>query len=104
MGLELNIKPEDVEELVKDSIMKAGFGKVVENAITKALSGYNNPIDEAVKGYVAIVARQLLEEKFEFQIREAVTMALTERVTKDFINSVVEAATDKMIKAANDRY
>jgi hypothetical protein len=50
--MEINITPGDVEKMVKDSLVKAGLGKAITEAIQKALTGsYNNPIDEAIKRF-----------------------------------------------------
>lgn len=100
MGLELNIKPEDIERLVKDSIMQAGFGKAVSEAITKACSGYNNPIDEALKRYVGEVAAALVREKYAGDVRAAVARYIETRVTQELIDKMTDEATKKMQRAA----
>lgn len=104
MPLELNISPEDIEALVRDSIMRSGFGKAVNEGVQKALSGYNNPLDEAIKRYVLEVAGTLLREKCGDQVRAALLTAMEKHVTADILDKITEAAIQKMIRAAEDRY
>ncbi len=103
MALEFNISPDDIERLVKDSIMQAGFGRAVTDAIGKALTGYNNPIDEALKRYVGKVAADLIQEKYASEVREAVARHIEARVTKELIDKVTDEAVRKMENAA-ERY
>jgi flagellar biosynthesis/type III secretory pathway protein FliH len=103
MAFELNITAEDIDQIVKDSIMKAGFGKAVEAGITKALSGYDSPIEKQLKSLVSEVARTLIEEKYMASIKLAVAKAVEEKITPDLIDKTVSAAMSKMVDAA-DRY
>lgn len=100
MGLELNIKPEDIERLVNDSIMQAGFGKAVTEAIKKALVGYNNPVDEAIKRYVGQVASDLIREKYAEEVRAAVARHIEAKVTTELIDKMTDEAVSKMERAA----
>lgn len=104
MGFEINLTPEDIDALVKDSIMKAGFGKAVEDAVKKVFTGYDNPIDAQLKKYVAEVAAQMIRERFADQIKAAVAQEIEARVTKDIVDIVVAASVSKMIHAAEERY
>ena len=100
MALELNIKPEDIERLVKDSIMQAGFGKAVSDAVTRAMSGFNNPVDEAIKRYVGQVAADLIREKYAEDVRAAVQRHIEARVTSELIDKMTDEAVQKMQRAA----
>lgn len=103
MALELNIKPEDVEQLVKDSIMKAGFGKAVSDAVTKAISGYNNPVEDAIKRYVGQVADELIREKYSEEVRTAVQLHMEACITAELINKVTGEVVQRMQQAV-ERY
>jgi len=102
--MEINVKPEDIDVFVKDALLKAGIGKMVTEAITKTFSGYNNPIDEQMKQFVAGVAKELIHERFSSQIRTAVAAQIEARVTNEMINNVVDVAVKKMADAAAERY
>ena len=100
MSIELNLDPQDIERLVKDSIMRSGFGKAIEDGIKKALSGYNNPVDDALKKFVGGVAAELIEEHYSATIREAVQATIEEKVTDEMVKNTVDAAVSKMARAA----
>lgn len=104
MALEFNISPEDIERLVKDSIMRSGFGKAVEDGVKKAIGGgYDNPIDKEVKSYVGEVCAQLIREHFAVSIRAAVQAHIEAKVTQELIDTTTRVAVEKMVSAA-DRY
>lgn len=100
MAFELNLTPEDVERLVRQTIMQAGFGQAISEAVKKALTGYNNPVEEGVKRYVAEVVAELLRSAYAEKIRGAVALAIQEKVTDELIDNTVAAATNRMIRAA----
>lgn len=102
--LTLEIKPEDVDQLVKEAVTRSLIGKTVTDAIAKAMGGYNSPIDEAVKKVCATVTAQLLEEKYKQSIHDAITKALADKVTAQFLDTIVGAVIDKMVRAAEGRY
>lgn len=104
MPLEINITAEDIDALVRESIMKSGFGAAVVAGITKAMSGYDNPVDRAIKEYVHEVARELVRDKCATQIKTAIAAHIEAKVTPEILDSIVNAATEKMMRAASDRY
>lgn len=105
MGIEINLSAEDIDSLVRDSIMKAGFGKAIEEGVRRAVApGYDNPIEKATKAYVLEVVGQLLREKFAGQIRETVSAHIEAMVTQEVLNKVTTHAVTKMVDAASDRY
>jgi hypothetical protein len=90
--------------LIKDQLIKAGLGAAITKAIQNALSGYDSPVDKAVKDYVGQVASILITEKFSAQIKDAVAAAIETKFTDVVINEIVGAATERMVRAAHDRY
>ncbi len=104
MALEINITPDDVEQLVKDAILKAGLGKAVQDAITKAFSGYDSPVDKEVKAFVSQIVASVIREKYALVITEAVTRVVQERITVELIEKTTATAMDKIVSAAEGRY
>jgi hypothetical protein len=104
MGIELNITAADAEQLVKDTLLKDGLGRVISDAVSKSLSGYDSPIDRAIKVYVAEVASKLVREKFADQIKDAVIAVIESKVTQEVINDCAAKAVEKMIDAAHKDY
>lgn len=74
--MQIEIKPEDIDNIVKQAILQSAVGKTIEEAIKKALTGYDNPVDKAIKELVGTFARQLIDEKY----RAAVTVLVAEHI------------------------
>jgi hypothetical protein len=105
MGIEINLSADDIDTLVKDSIMKAGFGKAIEEGVKRAMApGYDNPVEKAMKAYVVEVCDSLLRHRFADQIRTVVAAEIEKQVTNEVIEKVTNAAVQKMVSAASDRY
>lgn len=102
--MELTIKPEDIDKLVRETIMKSAFGDTITKAVNAALTGYNSPVDDAVKKLVGAVAADVIREKFSAEIRVLVTAAIEKHVTQSMMESIVSAATERMVRAAKDNY
>lgn len=100
--MHIDIKPEDVDAMVKDSILKSSLGKIIEKAIqdvTKAGS-YNNPIEESLRKYIANLAVVLIEEKYQDSIKAAISNIIEKQVTQDLVDKTVETAMSKIVDAA----
>lgn len=103
MGIEINLTTEDIDQLVKDSIMKAGFGKAIEMGIQRAMApGYDNPIDKSVKAYILVVCDQLLREQFSGTITRVVTAAIEVHVTDAVIKQIAQTVVEKVVRDATD--
>ncbi len=101
MSFQVNLTPEDIDALVKDSILKAGFGNAVTTAVQKALSGYDNPIDKEVKIYVARVAADIIQDKFADQIKQLVATQIEQQVTQELMERVTSETVVKMCNAVD---
>jgi hypothetical protein len=101
--MEIKIEADDVERLVKDSLVKAGLGKTISEAVSKAFSGYDNPVEREIKKYVAEIASTLIRERFTVQIKESVALEVENRVTGELINKTVKEAMKRIERAAEDR-
>lgn len=102
MAIEINMTPEDIERLVKDSIMRSGFGAAIEKALASALSGYNNPVEAQLKAFVGQVAGDLIREHYGEKIKAAVQAYIEKSVTDEIIESTTRAAVEKMVSAARE--
>lgn len=102
--MEITLKPEDVDQLVRDTIVKAGIGKTITEAVHKALTGYNSPVEEQLKAYIGRVARELIEGLYADQIKASVAAEIEKRITKELIDTTVAKAMEKIERAAQDRY
>jgi len=105
MGIEINLTAEDIDTLVKDSIMKAGFGEAITEGVKRAMRpGYDNPIEKATKEYVLQVCGSMLRERYAEQIRAVVAAAIEAQVTEEVVQKITDDAVKKMVNAAENRY
>lgn len=103
--LQINITPEQIDQLVRDKIMEAAIGKNITAVIAKVLgsSSYNNPVEDAVKGVITAIVRDLLEKEYRPKLEEAVRAEIDKRVTADVVSKYADAAIAKIVRAAEDR-
>lgn len=103
MSITINLKPEDVEAMVRDSIMKSGFGQAVTKSLQSVLTGYNNPIEAELRAYVSQVVKELLASAYGDEIKAAVSETMRSKVTKEILQKFTDTAIDKIVAAAEDR-
>lgn len=103
--LQINITPEQIDQLVRDKIMEAALGKNIQAMINKILSpnSYNNPVEEVLKQTLAAIVRDLLEKDYRPQLEAAVREEIDKRVTAEVVAKYADAAITKVVRAAEDR-
>ena len=102
--MQIDLKPEDVDELVKQTILKAGIGKTIQDVVAKTLgSSYDNPIEKAMKSYITTVVMDLLKTDFKDKVDAAVRAALEAKLTSAVAERLADETINKIVKAATDR-
>ena len=102
--MKIEINADDIEKLVREELVKAGLGKVIAEGVQKALTGYDSPVEKALKQYMGEVAGRLIREHFTAHIEEAILAAIRAKVTTEAVNTLVDAAVGKMVRAVDERY
>lgn len=98
--MQFNLTPEDIDNLVRDSIMKSGFGNAITASVTKVLNAsYDNPIDKEVKLFVGRTVADLINDKFADQIKVLVADQIEKQVTQDLLEKVTYETTKKMVES-----
>lgn len=101
--MDLKLNADDIERLVKETILRSSFGTAVANAVTKSLSGYNSPVDEAVKVSIRTTVAELLEgPDYKPQIEQACRDAINARLNKELLAKLAESTIQKIERAASD--
>lgn len=98
---ELNIEPESINRYVAEQIMASVIGEQLKRTIAEQVktmfgSSYNNPLEPIIKRHVADAISRVLAEEHGEAIREQVRKAMTNKITDEFVNSVVDMAFKKL--------
>jgi hypothetical protein len=106
MPIEITIKPEDVDTMVRDALMKASIGKLVESTVAAAtkLGGYNNPIENAVREFVQSETKAMLTLKYQIKIQHAIVEALSAHLTEEWLKQRAEQFAQQIVRDIKDRY
>lgn len=102
--MELNIKPEDIDNLVKDALLKSAFGKTINEAVTKMFSGYNNPMESELRKLVTSIVAEILNEKHKEQTVKHVSEYVSKAVSEDVLQKITDKVVSNIIKSAQDDY
>jgi hypothetical protein len=88
MDIKIDVKPEDIEQAVKDAIINSSIGKMIEQKVRDATSDYNlnRAVEEALKHAVLGHARDLIYQDQEFAAK--IKAKLVEKLDDAFITSV----------------
>lgn len=96
MDIVVNITPEQIDKCVTDAIVKSAIGSRIEKAVASALQGYEmtRAIDDEVKSATREIVRKIISESPDIttKIRDIVI----EKLTKEMIGNVVDAALSKL--------
>lgn len=100
MDIKLDIKPEDVEQAVKDAIIKSSIGKMIEKKVAEATNYYklDKAVDDVLRFIVAERARMLIHE--DAALKERIKARLVEKLDDTFI----EAIASKIARAIERDY
>lgn len=100
--MNINVTPEDVDQMVKHALLEAGIGKAITLAIHKALTGCNSPVEAELSKYISEVTRELIREKFQAEVRSSLQASVEKNITKDVIDSAVNASMEKVVQALRE--
>jgi len=106
--MKLEINAEDVERMVRDSILQAGVGKAINEGIQKLLqedaSTYRDgPIRSELRKFLTTTVKKLLETEFKDRLEAATRQAVSAMVTDDMLKTVAEQSVRMMVKSFEER-
>lgn len=102
--MQIEIKPDDIDRLVKEALMKSAFGDSLKAAITNIFASdrWDNPFKVALNEQAKrIVAEIMREPEFIEPVRAAVRNKLASMVTDGALEAGVKAMMEKMIRNAD---
>lgn len=97
MTIAINLTPQDIENYVKEALIKSSIGKAIQTAVDSVLNkSYDNPIDKEIKAMVGRIAYELLHEKYKDQVKQLVQAQIEKVVTDQMLQTVTDKAVEKM--------
>lgn len=102
--MQIEIKPDDIDRLVKDALLKSAFGDALNAAITDIFASdrWDNPFKIALNEQAkAIVAQMMSEPEFITPVRAAVRAKLEEMVNSGGLEEGVKAMIAKMVRSVD---
>lgn len=92
MELQLNISPEQINEMVSQAILDSAIGeqvrKAVEDKVKDLSRAYDNPIHKIVEKEIGREVERLVREEFGAQVKAAVKEKVTEQFTSDLMTKM----------------
>lgn len=97
MEINVEIKPEQINEAVTNAIIESAIGKHLREVIQKQLkmldTSYNNPIEPVVKEIIHKEISKLIQETYGEMIRQKVK----EQLTEEFVTELVAKLWERFI-------
>ncbi len=93
--MEINIKPEDIDQYVKKAIIESSIGKVINDSAAKYMNEFiSRPYDSPIKHILNQVVKDLLKE----EINKPENMKIiTDEFNKQFNKEVIERVINRTV-------
>jgi len=101
--MELKLLPEDIDRLIKETVLKSALGKNIEQTIDKAVSNAINDYHSPIKQLVNEVIRELIKEQLQKpEYRELITDSIINRITPKAIDDILNYGIQKLHEYVKD--
>ena|ERR1051326_2480778 len=101
--MELKLLPEDIDKLIRETVLKSALGKNIEQTIDKAVAdavgGYNSPIKKLVNDVVSGIIEEQLQKP---EYRQKITDALIAKITPKTIEDMITYGAEKLREYCKD--
>jgi len=101
--VELKLVPEDIDKLIKETVLKSALGKNIEatidKAVSNAISDYNSPIKQLVNEVVREIIKDHLGKP---EHRQLITDAIVNRITPKAIDDILNYGVQKLHEYVRD--
>lgn len=96
MTIEINFKPEDIEQFVKDSLLKSSIGKAIQDQVNRAIGGYSDAVGQAVSQLVKQMTIEIINEKYRDQIKTSIISVIEKKLTQELVDKTVMNVMEKL--------
>lgn len=101
--MEINIKPEDIDRYVKQSILDSTVGKTltieIEKGIKDMMSNWNNPVKAFMNKILEEFVREYMEKP---EVKTACLEAITRVITPETVQAVVKYGVTELTRKYNN--
>lgn len=101
--MEINLLPQDIDKLIRDTILKSALGKnieqVIDKAVKDAVDGYNSPIKQLVHEVVKDLVKDYLAKD---ENRKPIEDSICNIVTPSTIETILQVGINKMKESIRD--
>lgn len=95
--MEINLLPNDIDKLIKDTILKSALGKNIQQTIDKAMSDCLDRYDSPVKKMVQEVVESIVKEHFsKEENRKNIYDAIVKYLTPELIDKMMLYGINKL--------
>jgi len=98
-GINVNVNPEQVNQVVADAIIKSAIGEHLDKAIKaevdKLSRSYDNPVQKVVQAEIRDAITNIVHEQYAEKIKMLVAEKVTEQFTEELFEKLWNAFTSR---------
>jgi hypothetical protein len=103
--MQIEIKPEDIDKLVKDALMKSALGDGITKAVRDIFASdrWDNPFKIALNDQAKLIVGEMMREpEFVEPLKAAVRKRFQDMVDTNVFEEAAKAIVTKMLKNADE--
>lgn len=95
--MELKLIPEDIDRIIRETIIKSALGKNIEQVINKSVSDCIDRYDSPINHLVREVVKELVKEHLSKpENNKLITEAIVRKITPEAIDSMLSFGIQKL--------
>lgn len=96
----MQLTPDQINEFVAKAVLDSQLGDAVKASVQRVMAdlqkSYNNPFDEVIKRHVIQLIDAEVMKTYAPLLEAGIKQALQDKMTNDFINSVIDAGFERL--------
>lgn len=96
INVNVDIKPEDINQMVSSAVLKSALGDAIKKQIDEAIAGLNKSWDNPLKKTVDTFVNNIVHEILVREHKDTIAQIVREQITQDTIQKICQKAWDKL--------